>query len=150
MKILLLSPAGSFASSIESLKVDGSIDRATGVSASGSDAGGAIEVLELGARSLPPRHRVAALLDRSVIGRNVKRLTPLDGGLRFAAAARRHPQFRTAVREADLIVALERDAVLAGWTALRRWGRPEARGVFGLAPARALLTADRAKRGGAG
>lgn len=146
MKILLLSPAGSFATSVDSLKIDGVIDEATGVSATATDAGAALVVLRLGSRALPPRNRVSSLLEGSVVGRNLKRLTPLDGGLRFAAAARKNPEFRTAVREADLIVALERDAVLTAWTALRRWGRPDARGVFGLAPARALLTSDRAGR----
>ncbi|MFJ4224653.1 hypothetical protein [Microbacterium sp. NPDC089695] len=147
MKILLLSPAGSFATSLDSLGIDGSADSATGVSASGSDADLEFPVLRLGAGALPRRNRLSATLERSVIGRTAKRLTPLDGGFRFAAAARRNPAFRAAVADADLIVALERDAVLAAWTALRRWGRTGARGVFGLAPARALLTSQRAREG---
>lgn len=147
MKILLLSPTGSFAASIDSLKVDESGDEATGVSATANDGGPAFAVVRLGPRALAPQNRIASLMEGSVLGRTVKRLTPYDGGFRFAAAARRNPAFRAAVRDADLIVALERDAVLASWTALRRWGRPGARGVFGLAPARALLTSHRAQEG---
>lgn len=147
MKILLLSPAGSFASSVDSLGIDGSIDQATGVSASANDADSSLHLIRLGTRAHPSRSRLASALDGSLVGRNIKRLTPLDGGLRFASAARRSTEFQQAVREADLIVALERDAVLAAWSALRRWGRSDARGVFGLAPARALLTSHRAARG---
>lgn len=144
MRILLLSPTGSFANAIDSLKITESSDTANGVSAIASDADDSLTVLRLGDRALPPQNRLSALLDRSVVGRNLKRLTRLDGGLRFAASARRSPAFRAAVQEADLIVALERDAVLAGWTALRRWAKPTTRGVFGLAPARALLASRRA------
>lgn len=147
MNILLFSQGGAFTASLESLQINLMHDRATLVTAMTTDVDEAtLTTIYLGARALPARGRTSAALDGSVIGRNIKRLTPLDGGRRFARAARRSADLRHAVANADLIVALERDTVLAAWTALHKWSRPGTRGVFGLAPARALLTSQRSRR----
>ncbi|MEZ7754633.1 hypothetical protein O5Y58_03860 [Microbacterium paraoxydans] len=143
MNILLLSPGGAFASALESLPLDRDRDRVTLVTAVASDAQDASPLIRLGAAALPSRSRLARALESSVIGRNIKRLSPLDGSRRFAAAARRSAELRRAVAQADLIVALERDSVLAAWKALHGWAPAGTRGVFGLAPARALLTSRR-------
>lgn len=90
--------------------------------------------------------KAAALFGGSAVGRNVLRLTPLDGGRRFSTAAQRSAKFRAAVAAADLVVVLERDGILAGWVAARRWAKHTARAVFGPAPAESLLAEARATR----
>ncbi|MEJ1087403.1 hypothetical protein WDU99_03625 [Microbacterium sp. Mu-80] len=146
MNILLFSQTGAFTAALESLQIDLVCDQATLVTATATDVDAAMPTtITLGAKALPARGRMSVALDRSVIGRNVKRLTPLDGGRRFTRAARRNADLRRAASNADLIVALERDTVLAAWTALHKWSRPGTRGVYGLAPARALLTSRRSR-----
>ncbi|GEK84952.1 hypothetical protein [Microbacterium aerolatum] len=143
MIVVLLSPSGSFAAAIDSLPLDDENDTTILITALKSDfSQDATEIL-LGQRALGATGRWISILERSVIGRNLLRVLPIDGGYRFAARARRNPEFRTAIARADLVVALERDAVLASWIGLRRWAPSNARGVFGLAPARALLTSGR-------
>ncbi|MFC7790063.1 hypothetical protein ACU045_13895 [Microbacterium sp. MAHUQ-60] len=144
MKIMLLSPSGAFAAAMESLADGESTYSTVLVAAHAVDLPTDATLIRLGDTALAPEGRLLKALDRTMIGRNIKRLPPLDGGHRFAARARRSHEFRSAAAEADLIVALERDAVLAAWTALRSWSKPHARGVFGLAPARAVLAALRA------
>ncbi|MEV8172862.1 hypothetical protein [Microbacterium sp. NPDC077486] len=146
MNIMLLSPSGSFASALESLPLDGERDHVALVTATASDSEAATTLIRLGAAALPARSRLARALERSVIGRNIKRLSPLDGGWRFASAARRSTELRRAAAEADLIIALERDSALAAWQVLHRWARPGARGLSGLASGRALLTSRRGAR----
>ena len=46
---------------------------------------------------------------------------------------------RRAAASADLIVAVERDGILTAWKAARRWSRPDAHAVYGVAAATALL-----------
>ena len=140
MIVLLLSPSGSFETALDSLPLTPGRDAVIVASAVGGDAPAGTEEVLLGSGALPPRGRLMAALEKSAVGRNLKRVLPSDGGRRFAAKARRDPAFRTAVAKADLIVALERDAVLAAWIGLRRWAPSNAQGVFGVAPARALLT----------
>ena len=82
---------------------------------------------------------VSRMLSRSVIGRNLLRLTPWDGGRRMARAALREERVRRAAASADLIVAVERDGILTAWKAARRWSRPDAHAVYGVAAATALL-----------
>lgn len=140
MRLLLIAPSGAVAAALDSLQISRD-DHVDVVTATTSDADGTRIVL--GPSALPSKGRVAAVLQRSVIGRNLLRLTPLDGGRRFAKAANRSRDFQASAAEADLIVALERDAILTAWKALRSSTRPGARGVHGLAPARALLAASR-------
>jgi hypothetical protein len=55
----------------------------------------------------------------SVIGRNLLRMTPLDGGRRLARAVRNNSQAREALADCDIIIAAERDAILTTWRAAR-------------------------------
>jgi hypothetical protein len=144
MKIMLLSPSGAFAAAMESLADGEPTDSMVLVAAREVDQPTDATRIRLGDTAFAPESPLLKALDQTMIGRNIKRLPPLDRGHRFAARARRSHEFRSAAAEADLIVALERDAVLAAWTALRSWSKPHARGVFGLAPARAVLAALRA------
>lgn len=79
-------------------------------------------------------------VSRTMPGRVLARLTPLDAGVTFWRATTRSPAARQAIRDADLIVAVERDAAYAAW----RWNR-SARGrkalpaVFGYPAARAQI-----------
>ena len=143
MIVLLIAPNGSVASAIESLPLpaDGAHEVIV-VAAESTDHPGSTTVL-LGADSLPGRGRFARALAQSVVGRNLQRLTPADGGRRFYRAARKKHEFRSAARRADLIVALERDGILTAWSALHKDALPTARGVYGIAPATALLKASR-------
>lgn len=143
MRLLVIAPSGAVAAALDSLQIR-SDDHVDVVTATSCDAqGSSVAQIELGPSALPSRGRMATALQRSVIGRNILRLTPLDGGRRFAKAARRNRDFQTSTAEADLIVALERDGILTAWKALRASARPGVRGVHGLAPARALLAAGR-------
>lgn len=139
MNIVLLSPSGRFANALETLQLDEIRDHCILVCAVADDSDGALTRVRLGSRALPPRGALWSAFDRSVVGRNAKRLLPIDGGRRFAARARRSSEFRTAAGAADMLIALERDAVLATWTALQRWAPATADGVYGLAAGRALL-----------
>ena len=75
---------------------------------------------------------------------NLQRITPLDGGRRMARRALRDARVREAVVTADLVAVLERDGILTGWRAQRRWARPATPVVFGAAPAETILKAMRA------
>lgn len=84
------------------------------------------------------------VLSRTAVGRNLARLTPLDGGHRMARAVMRTAAVHDAIRAADLVAVLERDGILTGWKAQRRWAQAEAPVVFGAAPAETTLMALRA------
>ena len=88
--------------------------------------------------------RATRALSSSVVGRNILRLTPWDGGRRLARAARHDAGVRSACADASLIVAVERDGILTAWTAARRWAQPSATVVYGVAAADALLKQARA------
>lgn len=79
------------------------------------------------------------LASRSVVGRVIRRLTPLDPGSTFWRSTRRSAAARESLRKADLVVALERDATYAAW----RWVRAERssglRAVYGAIAARAAV-----------
>lgn len=144
MNVVLITPSGAAEVAVERLGLSGGADDVTIVSASPADAaaGGKLSHLRL-PEAMPGSSGLARRLRRSAIGRNLIRLSPWDDGRRLAAAARRSDRFRTAAAEADLIVALDRDAILTAWTAARRWARPDAHVVFGAAPAEALRNAAR-------
>jgi hypothetical protein len=150
VNIVLLAPSGTVAPALDrlSLAEPGPGESVAVVTASARDAAGdgPVTTIRLGLTRSTAGARATSVLSGSAAGRNLLRLTPLDGGRRFAAAARRSPAFRTAIQDADLIVVLERDGILAGWRAARRWAKPTARAVFGPAPAEALLTEARAAR----
>ena len=63
--------------------------------------------------------RLRALASRSMPGRVLIRLTPLDAGATFWRATRSAPSARATIRTADVLVAAERDAAYAAW----RWAR---------------------------
>ncbi|UNK69724.1 hypothetical protein [Microbacterium sp. H1-D42] len=69
--------------------------------------------------TLPSQGPVARRIERlawgSALGRNLIRITPLDRSRRLWSAARRDPVLRDLVREADVVVALDRDAILTVW-----------------------------------
>lgn len=145
MRVLILAPSGTFAEALTSLALaqEGGQDQTVVVFATSTDASGAVHEIRLGAKAAPARGRVARALNNSVIGRNVKRLSPLDGGRRFARVARQSVSFREAAETADVIIALERDSILAAWNALNRWASPSVRVVYGLAPGAAVLASIR-------
>lgn len=59
--------------------------------------------------------RIERLAWRSAIGRNLIRITPLDRSRRLWRAAKRDRALRELVRGADVVVALDRDAILTVW-----------------------------------
>lgn len=85
--------------------------------------------------------RVRLLASRTMPGRVLVRLTPLDSGATFWRATRRSKNARRVIRSADVLVAAERDAGYAAWRwtqAARRAG-DELPTVFGYPAARAVI-----------
>ena len=149
MRCIVISPSGAVAGTLERLGLgDSSVDRTVIVSWSQPDvaAHGSRESIMLGRPDAGPGRAIRAALSGSAIGRNVLRLSPLDGGRRLARAARRDGRLREAASTADLIVVTERDGVLTGWLAARKWAPRSARAVYGIAAADTVLTAARAAR----
>jgi hypothetical protein len=145
----VISPSGAVAGTLERLGLaDSSVDRTVIVSWSQPDvaAHGLRESIMLGRPDAGPARAIRAALSGSAIGRNVLRLSPLDGGRRLARAARRDGRLREAASTADLIVVTERDGVLTGWLAARKWAPRSAQAVYGIAAADTVLTAARAAR----
>jgi hypothetical protein len=148
LNIVLIAPSGSISPALDRLSLlDPAPDEHVTVvtAAAGAAPEGGIATIRLDVPRSWVGAKATALLAGSAAGRNLLRLTPLDGGRRFSAAARRSSPFRAAIAEADLIAVLERDGILAGRTATRRWAKPTARAVFGPAPAEALLAEARTR-----
>lgn len=139
MKIVLIAPSGSVALTLNQLGADETSDDITVVSRTAPDA--EVRSVLLRPRFAGVTARMEALTSTSALGRNVQRLSPFDAGHRFAGAARRSREFRACVEDADLIAVLERDGILTGWQAARRWAPSRARAVYGVAPAQAIVTA---------
>lgn len=59
--------------------------------------------------------RIEQLAWRSAFGRNLVRITPLDRSRRLWRAVKHDAALRELVRAADVVVALDRDAVLTVW-----------------------------------
>jgi len=149
VRCIVISPSGAVAGTLERLGlVDSSVDQTVIVSWSQPDvaAHGTRELIVLGGTDAGPARAIRAVLSGSAIGRNVLRLSPLDGGRRLARAARRDGRLRAAAATADLIVVTERDGVLTGWLAARTWAPRSAQAVYGIAAADTVLTAARAGR----
>lgn len=146
MTIMLICPSGAVAQVLDRLGLSEADDgpAVTVVTWGPADVGpgSTRAILTLGPPS-PTTPAFVRTLSRSVVGRNLLRLTPLDGGRRLARVAVRENRFRQAAAEADLIVAVERDGILAAWKAGRRWARPNADVVYGVAAADALLRRSR-------
>lgn len=85
--------------------------------------------------------KISRFASRTVIGRVLLRLTPLDPGVQFWTASRKDGQARAAISRADLLVAIDRDTAYAAW----RWMRARRRkgasvsAVFGYPAGRALI-----------
>lgn len=142
MRILVICPSGAVESAIRRMVQSGDgVQNLTIVSGAPLDIEPRNSVEEL--RLAVPRNDVTARWTRrlgaTALGRNALRLTPLDGGRRFAAAFRRRTDTRLAAAQADLIVVLERDGILAGWQAAHRWAAPATGVVFGLPAAESVI-----------
>jgi hypothetical protein len=83
--------------------------------------------------------RLTSRLSGSALGRNALRLTPLDTGRAFARSAGRDTSFRSAIAQADMVIAAERDAILTVWRIGRELSSPTAHLIYGMAPAQSLL-----------
>ncbi|WDH79816.1 hypothetical protein PTQ19_05085 [Microbacterium esteraromaticum] len=59
--------------------------------------------------------RIERLAWRSAVGRNAIRISPLDRSRRLWRAAKRDRVLHALVRDADVVVALDRDAILTVW-----------------------------------
>ncbi|GAA1777117.1 hypothetical protein [Agromyces lapidis] len=138
MDIVVLAPSGRY--SADALPGLAETDRVTVVSWVGAPAVEADEVLEL--RQSPRSARVVAVLSRSLAGRMLVRVLPLDGGARFWRASVAAGEVARRIGEADLIIAAERDGGFAAWKWMRntsRTGAPPAV-VRGYAAARARIS----------
>lgn len=89
--------------------------------------------------------RILTFARRTALGRNAVRLTPLDPSRRLWRAARRDARLAELVRSADVVVAVDRDAIFTVWkmTRSRRYGTAWA-AVYGASAARFALDAMRA------
>lgn len=137
MHVVVLSPAGVYdAGSLPQLSPD---DRVSVVAWRGAQPEGATTV-PLTRRNRPV-DRMAAAASRSMLGRVLVRLTPLDGGAAFWRATRSDAAARAAIRSADVLVAPERDGAYAAW----RWAHAARSAgsrlpaVFGYPAARAVI-----------
>ncbi|GAB2842080.1 hypothetical protein ACFQ0P_01640 [Microbacterium insulae] len=85
----------------------------------------------------PVAARIVSAAQRSAIGRNLVRISPLDQSRRLWRAVRDDPRIADLIRSADIVVAADRDAVFTVWkmTRTRRFDGPWA-AVFGVAAAR--------------
>ncbi|MFE6995305.1 hypothetical protein ACFVAE_05055 [Microbacterium sp. NPDC057659] len=137
MNILLIAPSGSVASALEQLSLDSAEHEVTVLSREDTDSDIRTIRVTPGARGVSVR--ADRMLGGSAAGRNLFRLSPLDHGRRFAAAARRDRDWQEAASTAQLIVVLERDGLLTGWQTMRRLAPASVRAVNGIAPARAVL-----------
>lgn len=145
MDILVICPSGAVAAPLERLQLLGDrTERVTVVTWDAPDTDDIDLAITLGKPVSALSQRISRMLSSSAPGRNLLRLTPLDGGRRLARAAREDPRLAEAARTADLLVVLERDGILTGWRATRRWLPASAQAVYGLAPAETLLKIQRA------
>ncbi|WP_171013116.1 hypothetical protein [Microbacterium sp. 2FI] len=139
---MVIAPSGSIASALDQLALEADDDVLAVVGAApDADTRAVIVTPSLGRAS----RRAWSLFGGSVLGRNAVRLTPLDTGRRFAGATRRSTRLRAAIADADLIVVLERDGILAGWHAARRAGSRTS-AVYGVPAAQGRLAEARAER----
>lgn len=141
MKIVLIAPSGAIASAFEQLGASAESDTVLAVSRTTPDMQVPSVVITPAMRGMTDR--VESVLGRSVLGRNIQRLSPFDAGRRFAGAALKNSVLREHVIAADLIVVLERDGILTGWRAAKKWARDQARAVYGVPPAQAILAQSR-------
>ena len=137
MQILILAPSGRH--SPDALPALADTDRVTVVCWHTPDAEGRDDRVTL--RQSPSSARLVAALSRSLAGRMLVRVLPLDNGARFWRASVRVPEVRRRVVEADLIIAAERDGGFAAWKWLQHAERAGSTpvAVRGYAAARARI-----------
>lgn len=88
-----------------------------------------VKVLRLPSTRRGALATVARAMQNSMIGRNVARFTPLDPNARFYKELKRHPDaYRTAL-EADMLIAADRNSILAAWRIARRSRKPAQQGL---------------------
>lgn len=141
MKIVFIAPSGGFASGLARLPLR-SADHITFVTRDAPDTEEG-EVLILKPTAAAVTAAAQRVLGRSVLGRNLLRVSPFDAGRRFWAAARRDESFRAVAEAADVIVALERDAILTAWSATHSYAPTATDGVYGIAPAQVAVSRRR-------
>lgn len=145
MNIVLVIPSGAAATVLDRLELqEAGSERVTLITWNAPDAGArAHEVITVGRPLSAPSRGISTALSGNAIGRNLLRLSPLDAGRRLARAALRDPRVRAATSVADLIVVIERDGILTGWKAARKWAPESAQAVYGIAAADTLLRIER-------
>lgn len=151
-RVVLVSPSGAVLKNLAELGVDDADGtpehELTVLTWDAQDSPAGVRTIALGrdaSVTLSGRFRRAAqgILSGSAAGRNIFRLTPWDGGRRLWRAVRRTPSAVQALREADLIVAVERDAILTVWKSVHSRIAPRAAAVHGLPSARTVLEESR-------
>lgn len=137
MQILVFAPSGRH--SPDALPELADADRVTVVCWETPDAEGRDDRVTL--RQAPWAARLVAALSRSLAGRMLVRVLPLDSGARFWRASVGVPEVRRRVGEADLIIAAERDGGFAAWKWLQHAERAGSKPVVvrGYAAARARI-----------
>lgn len=91
--------------------------------------------------------RLSAALQRSLPGRVLRRIGPLDPGSVFLRDVRRSSDAIAAVTAADVLVATDRDSVFAVWRLARSSrGNRTARAVAGFAAARQIVQSEESGR----
>jgi len=89
----------------------------------------------------PRSERLVAVLSRTLVGRMLVRLLPLDSGVRFWRASAATAEVARRISEADMIIAAERDGGFAAWKWLQHAERAGSMpvAVRGYAAARARI-----------
>lgn len=138
MQILIFAPSGRHTP--DALPGLADTDRVTVICWDTPDAEGLDDRVTL--RQSASSARAVAALSRSLPGRMLVRLLPLDNGARFWRASVRVPEVQRRVLEADLIIAAERDGGFAAWNWLHRAARSGSTPavVRGYAAARARIS----------
>lgn len=146
-KVVLIAPSGRVAEVLGRLGLPSSHDSVAVISWDAVDVQRVeLESIVLGSRASAVEKSVVRALSGNPIGRNLLRLLPWDGGRKLLRAARADQRVRAMLADADVIVVTERDGILTGWTAGRRWAPDTAHVVYGVAPASTLLGIERAER----
>ncbi len=137
MRIVIFAPAGGYDSG--SLAGMADADEVTVIAWSGASSADARLI------SLADPQTIGSKIDRAaqrtMPGRMLLRLTPRDPGVRFWNATRTSDDARAAIRDADVLIASERDGAYAAW----KWARSAARAghtlpsVFGYPAGRAAI-----------
>jgi hypothetical protein len=142
MNIVVVSPSGAAAGEAEELAM-GSGDTVHFVCWGTPRTSAMSDAVRIVAVPRPDRGtavmRLLGTLGRSAPGRNLIRLTPLDTGRDFAKRAARVAEVRQVLRRADIVVAAERDAIIAVWRGGRALAPTAAHLVYGLSAARSLV-----------